>query len=160
MEAFKQTKTIKLGKTSQLPWDLPPGGVGNHNRYTHLLFLPIKVPKQAVVETPFFNPICYEVRSSKSRELRNFEIENKIWSNRKICVIFFRPIFKKSQYFWRGLKFSILLVPKSSQYMFRKSQPISGYAIHRIRRKSRIPKGLVESPPVGNRVKCQRRYIK
>ena len=44
-------------------------------------------------------------------------------------------------------KISIFLVPKSSQYIFRKSQPISGYANRRLRRKLRIPKGLVESTP-------------
>ena len=62
----------------------------------------------------------------------NFLQTSSFFQYQTICVNFSRPIFKKSQYFRRAekvvppKKISIFLVPKSSQYIFRKSQPISG----------------------------------
>ena len=54
-----------------------------------------------------------------------------------MSVIFSRPIFKKSQYFRRAEKvvplnkISNFFVPKSSQYIFRKSQKNLGYTYYK-----------------------------
>ena len=72
---------------------------------------------------------------------------------------FFHANFKKSQYFHRGLKvvppqkISIILVPKSSQCIFRKRQPIWMYT--ELGGIQEFQRGWWNPTPVGNRAKYE-----